>query len=79
MQPNNVRWISPLEWFEKYRVYIVILCSLSAWPWICYGYSSLLEGIGDVFDVVVYPDVQLKQVNGYGTTPLLATRLTLRI
>jgi hypothetical protein len=26
---------------------------------------------GDVLDIVVYPNAQLKQVKGYGTTPLL--------
>jgi len=39
----------------------------------------LLEGIGDVFNNVAYPDAQMKQVNVYSATPLLLTRLTLHI
>ena len=38
----------------------------------CYGYShmALLEWNGDVFDIVVYLDAQMKQVKCYRTTPL---------
>jgi len=53
----------------------IVFFSLTAWPWSCYGYSSLLDGVGCVFDIV-YPNAQLKQVKGYGTTPFLLTRLT---
>jgi len=37
--------------------------------------SAFVERIGDVCDMVVYPDAQLKQVEVYGTTPLFLTRL----
>jgi len=47
---------------EKYKEYTVIHCFLRALSCGCCGYShlSLVEWIGDAFDIVVYLDAKLK-------------------